>query len=102
MTSICMRKHQLDCIYTRAQPYKWLDNPATIISSTLLNLTHGSHSEAKRKADNEVVEMESEKEGNKRQMQQELDNTRTALREELSFNASATVRRKSTTGKKNK
>jgi len=46
--------------------------------------------------------MESEKEGNKRQMQQELDNTRTALREELSFNASATVRRKSTTGKKNK
>jgi hypothetical protein len=31
-----------------------------------LNLTHGSHSEAKRKADNEFVEMESEKEGNKR------------------------------------
>jgi F0F1-type ATP synthase membrane subunit b/b' len=67
-----------------------------------LNLTHGSHSEAKTKADNEVVEMESEKEGNKRQMQQELDNIRTALREELTFNASAIERRKSTTGKKNK
>jgi len=71
-------------------------------TTSQMNLTHGSHSEAKRKADNEVVEMESEKEGNKRQMQQELDNTRTALREELSFNASATVRRKSTTRKKNK
>jgi low affinity Fe/Cu permease len=54
-----------------------------------LNLTHGSHSEAKRKADNEVVGMESEKEGNKRQMQQELHNIRMALREELTFNASA-------------